>query len=601
MKLRSTLSITEPMPEVDPAIYNLRFANKLSFPNAIMTNTIAADASKLIRRFAADWMTQGRRPAGLCGACLIIAGRMHNFLRTPDEVAQVVKTSPLTIQKRLKEFAQTSIAKKTVEEFRNMSEQELFQDNEEVPPIVKEQRERERRRQEKERRAELARQRAEGSQAVDEQAAQASGSQAGTPAADGIDIDAEAEAAVRQVMEEYDVGAEGSQAADEEDDNLEPMNAGDYRRELDAAGDDPKAAQAEWQRERSSFLRSSMPPASMSATLVDPATMSTQMTFVDPGLDPALSKAAGKRRRAEHDEVGEGDQGEDEDELAELGDKEEGFNPASSPLAERDRKPARREFTEWDDEPAMIQYLEETYFAEDVRLLQLTKQDVGTRIREWLKGRDPREVIREMTLVEGAYKARERGAKVKEEAFPDIDDDELDRYWVMEEDERDTRARMWLSSNGKWLEEEKGELSTAGPREAPRLSTHQDSTNQKTDPPSPSRIERRAWIGCESKWSGVLTRSPPRKTSGRQTRRSRIARSRRPKTQNQAQTSRSPQDAIQIRQGGHTRYSERKEVLHSGQLRCAAVHPFVWRRAGDRCRRGRRRERVVPPRRAGAL
>ncbi len=78
------------LPMVDPAIYNLRFANQLDFGRED-AKVVAEDASRLVRRFKADWMTQGRRPAGICGACLIIAGRMSNYLRTPEEVAQVAK------------------------------------------------------------------------------------------------------------------------------------------------------------------------------------------------------------------------------------------------------------------------------------------------------------------------------------------------------------------------------------------------------------------------------------------------------------------------------------------------------------------------------
>jgi transcription factor IIIB subunit 2 len=36
-------------------------------------------ASKLLKRMKMDWITQGRRPASLCGAAILIAGRMHGF------------------------------------------------------------------------------------------------------------------------------------------------------------------------------------------------------------------------------------------------------------------------------------------------------------------------------------------------------------------------------------------------------------------------------------------------------------------------------------------------------------------------------------------
>ncbi len=66
-------------------------------------------------------------------------------------------------------------------------------------------------------------------------------------------------------------------------------------------------------------------------------------------------------------------------------------------------------------------------------------------------------MIQELEVVEHARLLRERGARAKaEHVFEDLDDAELDAYWVMEEDERQARARMWLSHNGTWLEQEKG-------------------------------------------------------------------------------------------------------------------------------------------------
>jgi transcription factor IIIB subunit 2 len=133
LKLRTNLHLDKSMPEVDPAMYNIHFARRLQFNND--AHRIAADASRLVRRFKADWMTQGRRPAGICGACLIIAARMSNYLRTPEEVAQVVKCSAYTIRKRLKEFAMTEMAQKTVKEWRGLSEQALDKIGAEEPPI----------------------------------------------------------------------------------------------------------------------------------------------------------------------------------------------------------------------------------------------------------------------------------------------------------------------------------------------------------------------------------------------------------------------------------------------------------------------------------
>jgi hypothetical protein len=70
-------------------------------------------------------------------------------------------------------------------------------------------------------------------------------------------------------------------------------------------------------------------------------------------------------------------------------------------------------------------------------------------------------------------KARDDGFKFKEQEFEDIDDEEIDSIWRMDEDEQRIRARMWLSHNGKWLEEDKGELRS------PPLATHLTMTEKQ--------------------------------------------------------------------------------------------------------------------------
>jgi transcription factor IIIB 90 kDa subunit len=49
-------------------------------------------------------MTRGRRPAGICGAALLLAARMNNFRRSVEEIVQVVKIADTTLKKRLDEF-----------------------------------------------------------------------------------------------------------------------------------------------------------------------------------------------------------------------------------------------------------------------------------------------------------------------------------------------------------------------------------------------------------------------------------------------------------------------------------------------------------------
>ena len=64
-----------------------------------------------------DWITTGRRPSGLCGACLLISGKLHGFKLTIDEVASVVRVCNETIKKRIVEFSLTKVAMMSKEEF----------------------------------------------------------------------------------------------------------------------------------------------------------------------------------------------------------------------------------------------------------------------------------------------------------------------------------------------------------------------------------------------------------------------------------------------------------------------------------------------------
>ena len=65
-------------------------------------------------------MTRGRRPAGICGAALLLAARMNNFRRSVQEIVQVVKIADTTLKKRLEEFKATPSGALTLADFRNV-------------------------------------------------------------------------------------------------------------------------------------------------------------------------------------------------------------------------------------------------------------------------------------------------------------------------------------------------------------------------------------------------------------------------------------------------------------------------------------------------
>ena len=106
------------MNPIDPESLIYRFAKQLEFGSATMQ--VAGEAVRIVQRMNRDWMTTGRRPAGVCGAALILAARMNNFRRTVREVVYVVKVTEITISQRLNEFSSTESGELTVDQFRSV-------------------------------------------------------------------------------------------------------------------------------------------------------------------------------------------------------------------------------------------------------------------------------------------------------------------------------------------------------------------------------------------------------------------------------------------------------------------------------------------------
>ncbi|RDB26784.1 Transcription factor IIIB subunit [Hypsizygus marmoreus] len=116
LQLVQTLNLR--LPLVDPSHYISRFAALLEFGDE--THKVATDAVRLVQRFDRDWMTRGRRPAGICGAALLLAARMNNFRRSIEEIVQVVKIADTTLKKRLDEFKNTPSGSLTLADFRSV-------------------------------------------------------------------------------------------------------------------------------------------------------------------------------------------------------------------------------------------------------------------------------------------------------------------------------------------------------------------------------------------------------------------------------------------------------------------------------------------------
>ncbi|CDK29514.1 unnamed protein product [Kuraishia capsulata CBS 1993] len=115
LRLVKTLHIHD-LPLADPSLFIEHFAEKLDFGD--LKSKVVIDATKLSHRMAKDWINEGRRPAGIAGACLLLAARMNNFRRTHSEIVAVTRVGEITIQRRLNEFKSTKAGTLTVNEFR---------------------------------------------------------------------------------------------------------------------------------------------------------------------------------------------------------------------------------------------------------------------------------------------------------------------------------------------------------------------------------------------------------------------------------------------------------------------------------------------------
>ncbi|OZJ03788.1 hypothetical protein BZG36_03008 [Bifiguratus adelaidae] len=118
LKFVKLIHFPDPLPLVDPSLYISRFASMLDFGPYMQA--VAQDAVRLVQRMNRDWIQIGRRPAGICGACLYIAAQMNGFTRSRREILQVVKIGESTLVKRLNEFSQTPSGSLSVRDFRSV-------------------------------------------------------------------------------------------------------------------------------------------------------------------------------------------------------------------------------------------------------------------------------------------------------------------------------------------------------------------------------------------------------------------------------------------------------------------------------------------------
>ncbi|CAD7930626.1 unnamed protein product [Amoebophrya sp. A25] len=110
IKLVSVLSLDDlvNVPMIDPSLFMERFAFRMDLGNK--TGTVANTAVRLVQQMKRDWLQEGRRPTGLCGAALLVAARWHGFERSPEQVANIVMMAESTLRRRLYEMRTTTVA-----------------------------------------------------------------------------------------------------------------------------------------------------------------------------------------------------------------------------------------------------------------------------------------------------------------------------------------------------------------------------------------------------------------------------------------------------------------------------------------------------------
>lgn len=131
--LRLSTCINESMPTIDPTLYIDRFTEELKFGR--LSNEIKETAIKIIRRLDRDWIQTGRKPAGVCGAAIMLSARIHGIELNKETILKCARVCNTTISKRLKEISRTEFARNSINELRD--NQEIIQEeSHELPPSM---------------------------------------------------------------------------------------------------------------------------------------------------------------------------------------------------------------------------------------------------------------------------------------------------------------------------------------------------------------------------------------------------------------------------------------------------------------------------------
>ena len=100
---------------IDPTPLMRRFCNKFNLGNK--ARDVEKTALKILQFMNRDWITEGRRPSGLCGACILISAKLYKLNIDINLISKAVHVCPQTILNRIEEFSLTRVASMTMEEF----------------------------------------------------------------------------------------------------------------------------------------------------------------------------------------------------------------------------------------------------------------------------------------------------------------------------------------------------------------------------------------------------------------------------------------------------------------------------------------------------
>ena len=117
-EIPSTFSI------IDPSLYMHRFCIKFNLGKK--AREVENTALKILEFMDRDWIITGRRPSGICGACILISAKLHKLSIDINLISKVVHVCPQTILNRIDEFSLTRVASMTKEEFESFQNSHFY-------------------------------------------------------------------------------------------------------------------------------------------------------------------------------------------------------------------------------------------------------------------------------------------------------------------------------------------------------------------------------------------------------------------------------------------------------------------------------------------